>query len=226
MAARAEASEKTGAEGRPWPEFAEYECYACHRDLKLLNEKDDLKYQKAKYGKRHIGSFPYGTWYLTLLPDVSARLGARDPLLGEIDAVRKEMERPGPNPAEVAAKAKAASKRLDGLIDRVKRGEALDAAQVRGYAKAVLDDGLKRADAMSWDEATQLYLAVAAAHQALYDLNDPAARGGRLRPALVKVKDRLRSAFPPGADNPGLFSPTRPPTLADQLRAIREQLGD
>jgi hypothetical protein len=222
---RAETANKP--RGRPWPEFAEYACYACHKNLTLLESDRDLPRQLAKAEKRRPGAFPYGTWYLSMLSPVAGLpvTPARG-LPGEIDRLRGEMERPSPIAADVAKEAAAVSKTLDGLIRRAAAAPALDAAQLRGYAKAFLDDGTKRAPGMDWDDAAELYLAVAALHQALSDLGDPVVRSGALKPGLLVVKQRLRGAFPRGVDSPQEFNPVRPPTLADQLRSLDKQLGN
>ena len=218
LAVRAESADKAGAANRPWPEFAEYECYACHRDIKV-----DSPTQKSDYYKqRYPGSFPYGSWYLTMVPDCAGTLGADGALAKELKAVRTEMEKPAPDAKKVAAAARAASKRLDALIRGADRERAIAAPKLRQHFTRFLDDGIKRGTTLSWDEATQLYLALAAAHQALYDSRDPQFRDGKLMPAMVRVKDRLRNAFPPGTDSPGKYDPS---ALANQLKALRGQLG-
>jgi hypothetical protein len=224
LAVRAESAEKDGKGRRPWPEFAEYDCFACHRDLKVLNYKEDLDYQKAKYGRRYAGTFPYGTWYLSMLPTMTQTQGnGADSILKEINAVRGSMEKPSPVSTDVARTARASVETIDKLLAQLQSRGPLDAAQARRYLKTVLDDGIKRAGGMDWDEATQLYLSLAAMYQALGDFGARPLGPSKMRDDFLAIKKQLRDAFPKGSDSPGLFNPMQPP-LADRLKSIREQL--
>ncbi len=209
--------------GRPWPEFAEYACYSCHKSLPLLEEKDAPRLEQ-KYKGRRAGSFLYGTWYLSMLPPLVSKTG-NGALVQQLGDLRTAMEQATPDAVDVAKKARAASSTLQGLINRAAGMPALEVAQLRDFAKAFAENGQKRAPAMDWDDATQLYLSLAAMHNALSDRGDPAATSGRLRPGLLPIKQRLRGAFKPGVDSPQ-FNPIDPPPLADQLKALRDLLGN
>jgi hypothetical protein len=75
---------------------------------------------------------------------------------------------------------------------------------------------------MDWDDATQLYLSLAAFQNAL---NDAKAGDSAVQNDLLAIKKRLRGAFPKGVDSPQYFNPVAEPTLASQLDAIRRHLG-
>jgi len=220
LAERAKTANKPN--GRPWPEFSEYACAACHKDLTVLDPKSDLPRQLAKYKDRPVGSYPYGTWYLSMLPSLANQLGGAA-LPGEITKLRGLMERPAPREADVARQADATIKQIDALLARV---PTLDKAKLRAYARAFTQDGEKRAAGMEWDDATQLYLSLAALHQALGDLDDKVIKDGAIKNDLLAIKKRLRGAFPPGIDSPQNFNPLTEPTLASQLEAIRRHLGN
>src|SRR5262249_11338289 len=53
---------RTATEKAPWPEFAEYDCFACHHDL----QPDGWRQQAQRLGKRKPGTLPWGTWYFAL----------------------------------------------------------------------------------------------------------------------------------------------------------------
>src|SRR5262249_30811062 len=59
LAHRAEAG------GKPWPEFSEYNCAACHHDLGGK--------ERGGLGSRQAGDLPWGTWYLALVPELARR---------------------------------------------------------------------------------------------------------------------------------------------------------
>lgn len=233
----ARASEKPGPSGfpclgdkperRPWPEFAEYACYACHKDIKV----DSPTQRSGYYTTRHPGSFPFGTWYLSLTPELPglARLDA-GPLDARLKALVKLMEQPGPDAGKVEKEAREVSAVLGGLLKQATTMPPLDDAQMRAYFKRLVSDGEKTANRMTWDRAAQLYLALGALHQAMFDKGDPLATSGKLKPGLEAVKKRLRGAFKKGYDSPVAFDPLadrmkKIPSLADQLKSIREALG-
>jgi hypothetical protein len=59
------------------------------------------------------------------------------------------------------------------------------------------------------------------------ELGEPTFTPGKGREDLLAVKNRLRSAFPKkGYDSPKLYNPLAKPSLADQLKSLRLQLGN
>src|SRR5262249_41149913 len=57
---------------RNWPEFSEYDCTACHHDLKQQSGRQEYYQKLADRGiipaKIKAGQLPWGTWYYPLLP--------------------------------------------------------------------------------------------------------------------------------------------------------------
>src|SRR5207245_468128 len=51
---------------QPWPEFAEYNCFACHHDLRDRAWRRD----PARFGKRPPGSLAWNERYVLFLPDL------------------------------------------------------------------------------------------------------------------------------------------------------------
>src|SRR5262249_60064558 len=49
-----------------WPEFAEYDCYACHHDLKVSSWRQKRDLDLPGSGPRPAGSSPWGTWYFSM----------------------------------------------------------------------------------------------------------------------------------------------------------------
>src|SRR5205814_1641961 len=99
----------------PWPEFAEYSCFACHKDLKPNSPR-----QRAGYGDRVPGSMPITSWpWWTVTRFAKHSQPNFD--LAEWDTLRKEMERPSPDAAHVVVFADKLLKSLDGWREEVKR---------------------------------------------------------------------------------------------------------
>jgi hypothetical protein len=215
-----QARAKGAAEGKkPWPEFAEYDCYACHKDLKA-----DSPRQKAGYGGRTPGLLPWGTWYLTMTDEYAGQSGIDLGKKGaSIQELRDLMQSTDADPAPVARECGALVHNLDIWLEGLQKTE-IDAKKMKSLMKAFAEKSESRAGAMSWDEAAQVYLALAALHAGLRE-RDPGLLPQDLKPSLLAVRHRLRDAFPKGYDGPRNFNPLASPTLSQQLDDIRKQLG-
>jgi hypothetical protein len=212
LLARAESAAAGGPNPKPWPEFAEYACFACHKDLQaaLPPQKD-----------RAPGVLPWGTWYLTMVQAYAGERGEGKELDASLRKVATLMQRPGPDASGVAREAASALKTLDGLLGRALRSGATS-PEVRERMKALAADGARRAGTLDWDEATQFYLALAALYQGLCDMGEPAP--APVRADLIGLRNRLKGAFPPGFHSPRLFNP-RQPKLSDPFEDILRHLG-
>ncbi|MGL4553661.1 MAG: hypothetical protein ACRC33_21065, partial [Gemmataceae bacterium] len=167
----------------PWPEFAEYDCAACHHDL--LDEagrRDRAARMKAKGGKP--GDLPWSVWYRAV-PEADAG----ETLKGRFRALDREMMRRVPDAKKVAADARAAAE----LLREVPREAS--AAKYPADAVKRLSGALARRTALAedgWDGAAQVYLGLAALNAAR---PDAAAR----KKELEAVRQALRSSFKDGA---------------------------
>jgi hypothetical protein len=139
-------------DGKPWPELADFNCYACHHDLTVTGN--------SRFANK--GQLTANRWYpgqLKLLHQ-AGELGAG--FAPPADAAAHH----GPSGfhsrrADVNEQAKDAAKTLRGWLRAANSAAPPDAAQARAFASAVA-----RADGpRDWDEATQLYLALAAMHR-------------------------------------------------------------
>jgi hypothetical protein len=189
LAFRANAENK-----RPWPEFAEYDCYACHHELTASDAR-----QKRGYGDRVPGTLPWNEWYY-VMPQTLA--GANSPvgdaeLAKLLGAIGKEMNLPEPNQDQVAKHARAAAQILGQKATALETARPFDAPTVRQWFTTIWDD--RNALSGTWDRATQGYLALAALHTAASDL-DPSHRDAALQAQLRKLGKGL--SFPPGVDSP------------------------
>jgi hypothetical protein len=182
---------------RPWPEFAEYDCFACHHDLQGKSWR-----QKSGYGaSRPRGSLPWGIWYFTM-PRLMADASADSDLRKALDRLERTISRPAPSRSEVIKQARLAREALQKLriTDRDGRGKP----PLEKWLAAFGTDKHSAVDP-SWDAATQLYLAA-----------------GALEPSLQREKTfqdlTTELAFPPGLGSPRHFEPERIGKLLKQLR--------
>jgi hypothetical protein len=181
---------------KPWPEFAEYDCFACHHDLQGKSWR-----QARGYDGRQPGSLSWGNWYLGL--DVEF-------LAPDVDLVfwqlRQMMNRPGTSAAEVAKQAHAAAGTL-GLSRKRQRYTEKDAC-----GNLALWWKLEQQEPPdSWDRAVIRYLALADAYHTLSDMGINPKRCDPALPDLcVWLKKRKKVLeFPKGFDSPSTYVPKR-----------------
>lgn len=195
-------------EREAWPEFAEYDCAACHHGLvnDSFRQKRDLK----KAEKKEIvkpGEIPWGTWYYSLLPTLPGD-GAQKELNKVLVDLKKDMQRRVPSRGDVRAKSAAAAALIERWLASV-CGNKYDAQQVRALmAKVAGQEGLLET---GWDGAGEVYLALAALHQALGDIDPTLPRQGPLYQALVGMRKELGQAYQeygrPLYDSPVKYNP-------------------
>jgi hypothetical protein len=188
----------------PWPEFAEYNCFACHHDLKFPSWRQS----RAHYEGRGVGALPWGTWFTSVLPEAVEAGGSGAAVKGLKDLledIANQMQRPYPNRKEVAQKAGNGAQKLQAVMDVMERAPIERAAAERLFRSIAANKKLAEA---SWDSATQAYLALAALYHAL-------GKPGEPDPALkASLQARARRlALPKGFDSPRDFVPMDPSLL-------------
>jgi hypothetical protein len=143
-------SSSASFEGKPWPEFAEYDCYACHHQL--LSDSNRVK---RGYGGSLPGSLPWSDWYyfmprtMSKLPGGLGNAAVADNL-GQLD---KLMRAPDTNRAGIALRATSSA----GLIEQW-AARWRDRPPTNKDLRALL---LQHPRA-NWDQATQFYLGMSA----------------------------------------------------------------
>jgi hypothetical protein len=180
--------------GQTWPEFAEYDCFACHHEL----AEPSWRQKPAHYANRTPGSFSWGTWYYTMLPKALHAAGKEDAqIVAMLDELKREMEKSTPNQKRIADRAHAVNTQLGRLLNSVER------AHYQRPAVADLFNSMRQYEqktpATSWDGAAQLYLALAALYNSLGDM-DPGQRDPAMRDELKARAKQLE--FPKGYDSP------------------------
>jgi hypothetical protein len=164
---------------RPWPEFAEFDCFACHHDLQASS-------WRQKMAQRPPGSLRRNDWYTAMLPDILTPAKA-EKAVKLLDRVREGLEPSNAKTAnpfgsqgrkQIAADARAVSRLLVELADR-----SADARWLERIGTS------QRAD-RNWDEATQRYLALLALQQIRKDDTALSRIIGELRKSVTFEADR------------------------------------
>ena len=182
----------------PWPELAEYDCFACHHDL-----APDGWRQKASYLKQRSrpGSLLPSAWYLSMPPILGSSLAVSmklplEPLpLGDL---RRAMSNAVPNTTQVAGLARKTASQLEEWLPALAKIQ-LEPATIKEMLHPL--EELSPGD--SWDAAVQRYLMARALNQELQD--------SALEQRLDRTSREL--TFPPNHDSPRSFNPFTVPDL-------------
>jgi hypothetical protein len=192
--------------GRPWPELAEYDCFACHHDLQ---GKKSWRQQDRKNG-RPLGALPWGTWSFAMTRLLAADTVESDKAL--LHGLEEVMQHPAPDRGQVRAQASAAAQALARLGERL--GPRVDRKLVEDWLHALGRDD-RWSKAPSWDAAAQLYLAVSSLNQ-LYGDESLAKETQELMAALAFPRD------PERFDSPRNFDPVQIDKLRLRLSQLRK----
>ncbi|HEV3117953.1 MAG TPA: multiheme c-type cytochrome [Gemmataceae bacterium] len=174
---------------RPWPEFAEYNCYACHHNLRVGEPTP------AHPARGTPGRLPWNSWFTPLLPSV-LDLPNQRPEMGtwrhDLATLREEMEKPLPRRALVYEQANRITSQLAQAL------HGLDGAKLDVASLEALDRTLQSQSSVfpptDWEGLTQVYLARAALYRARKDL-EGGYTGTALRRQLEDLRRRLELPF-------------------------------
>ncbi|MCI0681452.1 MAG: cytochrome c family protein [Gemmataceae bacterium] len=170
---------------RPWPEFAEQDCFACHHDL---SAKAGPPAEDAR-----AGAPAWNAWYTAMLPaavgEDAAKLGKP---LGELRTLMASWR---PDREQVAAHAREAAAQLQAWIAAWELHEPGPLA-VDAMTRQLLAMGDARAS-QSWTTAAQWQRALSGMERARQDMKVPAPAWSVRLPLLEKA---LR--LPPGFASP------------------------
>jgi hypothetical protein len=200
LAARAEKGTR-----KPWPEFAEYDCFACHHPLHAAS---------ARPRQRVSGTLPWRRWYTAALQDALSMydVPGREGVLKRVHGLEEAMARPEPDRAKIAREASA--------LAAILRVQARTLASAPTPSPGRLRRGFAAMGGRpvhDWESATQRYLGLAALHQSLTD-HDPDSADDRVMARLRGLAKQLR--FSPGRDFPGDFDVDK---FSEELKKLQRR---
>jgi hypothetical protein len=154
--------QKHGFEESPWPEFAEFNCAACHHELRVAGEKEkypDWRRSAVYLGDRPPGSIPWQMiWPLTNAPGIEKPTRRDSAVWPVLDVMEK------PRPGAAAAALPAARPSADKLRAKRVALVAMPDGQVEAEARAFFPT--RPMAAPEWDAARQLFFGLAALDRA------------------------------------------------------------
>ncbi len=183
---------------KPWPEFTEYGCYACHHNLQSSNWRQKRTFGKGLDDKEKSGfavrpgGYPWATWQMPVLAEFSPKFlpDLANPFLDNNQTYLKlqaEMARPIPDRTKVAELAEQLRMQLHNAgntLDSVSFSESEIASLLHAFSG---EDG-KKLTARNWDAAAQVYLATVALYQGLVDVQGRITMDGIHQPVLDSDK--------------------------------------
>jgi hypothetical protein len=190
------------AESPPWPEFAEYDCFACHHDLREPSWR-----QKGGHGARDSGSLPWGIWSFSMLPYTLKALppgnapGSTE-VLAMIESLKQILSTPDPGRSRAKDKAHAVAQAMapwPGKLDRAR----FEPGSIMDLLRLIVADTSKDVDPC-WARTTQAYLATSALYPALVK-QEPMYRERQIDSFLESVQHSL--TFPPDYESPAGYQP-------------------
>jgi hypothetical protein len=158
----ADRAARTASDPRtPWPEFAEFNCAACHHNLRAAGETDETanwRKEAEHLAGRALGAAPWQPiWPLTAAAGIDRPAADAAPLK---DVVRA-MSVPRPRRADAAQTALRVAGELAGRRQKL---VAATAAEVEAEARGQFPKSPLRAP--EWDSAAQLFFGSAALERA------------------------------------------------------------
>ncbi|MBL8795108.1 MAG: hypothetical protein JNM56_14460 [Planctomycetia bacterium] len=215
-AALALLAERAANPQRPWPEFAEYDCAACHHDL-----REPARWTPGGPGRQPLGALPMNDWHFALLPVV---LDNTPP--PEIAELRTLLARRYPDREQVARQARAADKQL-GRSAWLLSERGFDVPVIRQFLARLADRGVTSATG-SWDNADQTMLALFALTEAEQRTRlrqaklSAAEQQQQVDAALQNLLDRLTRPRGPQ----GQHAPRRDADFRNDLNALLKPFRD
>ncbi len=164
-----------------WPEFSEYDCFACHHDLRGMtrSQQSALTLQERDAAHR-VGGYRWGSWHRALTPLLAEREQSPE-AANALSELAKVMSSSAPNPLAARTLALTARDRLAPLVTAL-NNKPLDAIAAKQLLRQLV--AAPRLD--HWDDAAQLYLACVALNLAQ---PEPSVE---LQAALDRVRGTLR----------------------------------
>ena len=202
---------RTASKNAPWPEFSEYDCYACHHDLGATENAPHLSWRQTRgYKNGRPGALPWGTWYFTMSRTLAdAGTGEEKALVSSLDELSLEMGKPYPNQEKVRQLSLKLSKGMGAWLDRLNNQAAYDGNRFREFVVGLANK--PQIVESSWDGAAQFHKALRAVHAMTPDekLNDVGISLGK------KLSIDPDKPF----DYPIFFDPTK---LKPELKKLHE----
>lgn len=203
----ATAAKRDGAAA--WPELTQFDCYACHHDLRSKSWRQERGYSATP------GRPQFRTWPASLAKLSLTSLGRP---VTDLEAALKPVQRAGSSqpfgkPEEITTQSTAAVKWLDADVLSPLREKKIDRTAAERLLVSLCE--LSAETTPDYDSARQVAWAFSAIYKELHP--EPATHDPRITQALKHLDRDLRLTLPSRKSNETIES-----TLADTLRTIAD----
>lgn len=157
-----------------WPEFAEFDCYACHHDLRNAGAKQD-----RAFPGRVAGTLSWNRWSTAQAETALALLaGHNDPAIAQgLEAIRQEMQKPIPSQETLGREISKAVRLLEQALQKAP-------ANLRDMPVRDAMARIANKSAPSWDDAAQTFIGLTAWER---------TRQGRRQPEIAGLRPNLEA---------------------------------
>jgi hypothetical protein len=205
-----------------WPELAEWNCFACHHDLK------EASWRQARTDAAKSVSKPlWNSWPLALIDFLPDAPNSESPAAARksLAQLRPLMNRPDPSKADVRRLAIESARHLSDWSERLNQpvGSFGDDVITRMLMQLSSDKGQQRLSD-NWDTATQVYLGLSALTAASRHGRERIDRWVELDAVLHSLNETLN--FPEGFQSPKDFGAGPIERLRSDLKRIHETLEE
>ena len=186
-----------------WPEFAGYDCFACHHGLEPDSWRQTQPRRRSR--KRTPGTAPWGTWNTAMFELIAGVEGTQ--VVSQLNDFRRALETPYPDPGRTIALGQALQPRLDDLAERVaarsfsqRRLNQLFSVLTETHDEIDIETGDvairfgRQLGGERWEATVQRYLAVVAVFQAASETNSIAnnEKTAELQTRLTAIRRELQ----------------------------------
>ncbi|HLQ45711.1 MAG TPA: hypothetical protein VK137_13325, partial [Planctomycetaceae bacterium] len=209
----------------PWPELAEWNCFACHHDLQATSWRQTNS-SLAAISQPSRNAWPFAL--LDVVPQPSST-AISESVLARLTELHARSKRPVAAPREVRELAEQAARPLNDwavqLNESLRSIELFQSVAIRSTIRALCGEAGERRVVSNWDSATQVYLALSALREFI-----PAPAPDGL-PAIQQVERERDAAlnsmvqtlsFPEGFNSPREFTETSIQQLQTDLQRLRK----
>ena len=179
-------ADRADEHSKVWPEFAEYDCAACHHDLKSISTRQSKDY----YGKPQARRLPWGN-YVTPLKDV--KTSTNPEIMKHLQAIHATMDAGKPNRQTIVTNARAAAK-----LFAPGEMRPLEAKAIEALMEALLAADSQKASGDE-DRPTQIRLGLAALSLARTEMHVVLPAGLHDRVRALAGQTELPHAYDPEA---------------------------
>jgi hypothetical protein len=182
-------ADRASGDRKPWPEFAEYDCFACHHELAAQSWRQ--RQYASQSGKLRIGAPRWGTWHYPLVRLLSPTAPASaDDGPHELALLEDLMSTPAADRRAIGEHARAAARAFQNLGFTL-ASQSWDRARLDRLIERLTVDSTE-SPLVNWDSAAQTYLAFVAIRLANRDLSGrPSVDDVELGPLIRQLYNEL-----------------------------------